>query len=1131
MDGELLQKAEARGYVANGELTQKGYRALEMKRDGFLDASLEPTQKGVAYVTPYRQALEDPDLYRIRKLNGWDAPEGGFMTRVGKGVEMTVDSLGSAIKGAAKDIADSNFLSPVALYRLFDPTDAQAVRRGEQVRSASNASNFWVSGAGDLLAKPFRSEDEEIEAERIRRLAEAEMAEMELGAAVDEILGPVSVAAGIATSLQEAEANLTDEEREQLKVEGQALGEFTNPGDLLLDLATAKVASTLAKPLKTVVTGTSPRRTQAALRHGMTLNKSLTDKALLTRKAELAASQLEKARRLGDGTLAARMERILAESQEGVAQLDRVIADSSEAFNRLSRDGAVRRGLDKVAETTKKATAGTLAPVGRSLEGVGRFLQAADNKLKGYAAAALGEGAGGTLATAKGVAMASPLIAPAVAPVAGTVALLSSGRLMESIGRFTRIMGEETLKARGTLSYWQNVANAAGSMPHVAHLIDFPARVVGKGARIARGAAAGGAFNAGIESVFSGGTDRLPESFGSGLVFGAVGSLHGAFAGGKRAEFQAARVADMANLRETFDAPQKAHFDSMPRAEREALGTYSAIFPSLNIHMKDSGPSFYDPATNTVGINVRSKNKLKPLIGHEVTHYLAEMGLTDTVINRLVGAPDLGVPGMFRAADGSLDPHFKSFLDGYNARMRRANKPPIDIETAALEYFSEIGSEYLTRGLDSGRLQARARQTAVSRLFESMLDEVVRTTPVVNRFARNTGTLFDANGSPLVGTGLVRDGVRVDPMSVRMLDDLMKRQAGRPSVETPGVRDKAARITPDEYLGNKALTDQMDATFKTDAAGNVVYGKDGKPEMMSKAELAEMQAAGAEILKVMRDKMEKDPDFLLPEGHVEFGPDGGAWGTFFMPEFIQGLADKGILNAKQIAALKAINNMLRRGKGERISTIYQKALMTSTVTGKKRYKPFAAEFREIAPYMVEVTKDGNIVFKAIDARKLADNVRRFAKTAAGKRYYNGDVGKIHADIAVYLDNHKRGIDNKAAFGEGKRDFLNSIFGMMRKDQADHNPAFARIPNPERDAVIRSFRLDRMNSTMRSGNGGPLPLTYDSMVRNLLPEPASQSLNPFFLPEPVWHGTPHKVDRFSLDAVGTGKGAQAYGWGL
>ena len=32
-------------------------------------------------------------------------------------------------------------------------------------------------------------------------------------------------------------------------------------------------------------------------------------------------------------------------------------------------------------------------------------------------------------------------------------------------------------------------------------------------------------------------------------------------------------------------------------------------------------------------------------------------------------------------------------------------------------------------------------------------------------------------------------------------------------------------------------------------------------------------------------------------------------------------------------------------------------------------------------------------------------------------------------------------------------------------------------------------------------------------------------------QPAFHGTPHKFDEFSLDAIGTGEGAQAFGWGL
>ena len=38
-------------------------------------------------------------------------------------------------------------------------------------------------------------------------------------------------------------------------------------------------------------------------------------------------------------------------------------------------------------------------------------------------------------------------------------------------------------------------------------------------------------------------------------------------------------------------------------------------------------------------------------------------------------------------------------------------------------------------------------------------------------------------------------------------------------------------------------------------------------------------------------------------------------------------------------------------------------------------------------------------------------------------------------------------------------------------------------------------------------------------------------DPRILYQPAYHGTPHIFDRFSLDKIGTGEGAQAYGWGL
>ena len=49
--------------------------------------------------------------------------------------------------------------------------------------------------------------------------------------------------------------------------------------------------------------------------------------------------------------------------------------------------------------------------------------------------------------------------------------------------------------------------------------------------------------------------------------------------------------------------------------------------------------------------------------------------------------------------------------------------------------------------------------------------------------------------------------------------------------------------------------------------------------------------------------------------------------------------------------------------------------------------------------------------------------------------------------------------------------------------------------------------------------------------DITPTMRTAALDGMPLFQPAYHGTPHEVDAFSLDKIGTGEGAQAYGWGL
>ena len=229
MNEELAQKSFGLGYIdQSGEITPDGYEAIKLQDQGIYDAEFNPTPKGKAWAMTYRESLEDPESFNIRYKEGWDDPEGDFMTRAGQGVGMVIDMLGDAVAGAIQDPAISG---PLAPGFWVDREDEIKVRRAEALRSASVASNFWVSGGKDLLAMPFRDEDEEIEAKRLRALVEAEVNESQVSSIAAEVLGPVGDLAKVEAAITEAELTIPEERREVLKAQGAGMGEFLNPGD------------------------------------------------------------------------------------------------------------------------------------------------------------------------------------------------------------------------------------------------------------------------------------------------------------------------------------------------------------------------------------------------------------------------------------------------------------------------------------------------------------------------------------------------------------------------------------------------------------------------------------------------------------------------------------------------------------------------------------------------------------------------------------------------------------------------------------------------------------------------------------------------------------------------------------
>lgn len=75
-------------------------------------------------------------------------------------------------------------------------------------------------------------------------------------------------------------------------------------------------------------------------------------------------------------------------------------------------------------------------------------------------------------------------------------------------------------------------------------------------------------------------------------------------------------------------------------------------------------------------------------------------------------------------------------------------------------------------------------------------------------------------------------------------------------------------------------------------------------------------------------------------------------------------------------------------------------------------------------------------------------------------------------------------------------------------------------------------LDALLKQWRKATGDRTPIGGDAAFQALADESdAVDAANGKSYNQPAYHGTPHKFDKFTTDHMGSGEGAQAYGWGL
>lgn len=231
----------------------------------------------------------------------------------------------------------------------------------------------------------------------------------------------------------------------------------------------------------------------------------------------------------------------------------------------------------------------------------------------------------------------------------------------------------------------------------------------------------------------------------------------------------------------------------------------------------------------------------------------------------------------------------------------------------------------------------------------------------------------------------------------------------------------------------------------------------------------------------------------------------------------------------------------RRGKGEKAADLYKASGLE--IVGAAGASPVAADTRTLAQEAAKATE--------------TPEFRNWFGESAVKDESGKPILVYHGTSSEDFDAFDTN-DRGAWFGEDPRTASMYAIGndtMVDGAKRGENPlprvvpAYLSIKNPyvvtpEDWKAMRgdskSYQDKQRELTKRVKALGHDGINYGDGVWTVFePEQIKSAFNkgtfdandPRILHQPAYHGTPHDFDRFSTDFMGTGEGAQAFGWGL
>lgn len=718
----------------------------------------------------------------------------------------------------------------------------------------------------------------------------------------------------------------------------------------------------------------------------------------------------------------------------------------------------------------------------------------------------------------------------------GIAALIERGAQFGS-----RVLDQPRLTEWGKFASLARDANAPSWMRALAGMGAKVGNLPGAelGAVTAKGAAAGGALGAG----FGVATAETPEEFGAALGTGAMLGAGGGLATSPIAMKQRAMRRKAGTIAgfvhdQMSKGAQPEDLMKVDDATMLQAATVQHVFEgmldiqflnrdgyTLTSHDPGSAASF-DPRTKTLLVNVDARRAPGRTFTHEVGHALAASEVASypeitKVIDEALGDP-ARLADAKRQYAGALV-HARDMTADRNTAIgpqlprkewlaRPENSVRVDAEIAKLQDDS-----LRTYGDPDFWAYTEIWSEAVMGMFNGtdIYDSILKHPSLGKRLVNTTRRIVESMGGkpglkPTDGKKTPTFFVNLDDVIAdKGIHDLAKKYlTARQKYTTGGTGKKTGPSehklgVSKEMMGKHAGAPVRD--MGPHGKGNDFFEVEdnGIVRQRTRRETRKIEQARADEVQTAMDTQPPtgaDDPMVRPRKTISglFQVTGRKMGDWFYN--LRSFSPESKANTKYVE--DAIEN------GRAINFWYQAISKGSGARWERGLRKLkgrvAVSNRTAVPIFLTVTKPGtvnidgtpvktggNVLVVAIDKgamdRRAAEWAARPASNEASLALWNGDQAAFQKDLITYIDNLAHDRPGEEGVGTPKKNVLNAFIIGDNVTWRGKNPLRKVLKGRDREAVVRSFRLDRIEGIAPERSTDHPRVDYNKMVLNAAPE--------------------------------------------